>query len=50
MGTGTYYLGLHMVEEFLDVFLEVLPRLPADTDIELFIDLIPGAQPISVSP
>ena len=39
-----------MVEEFPDVFPEVLPRLPADTEIELFIDLIPGAQPIFVLP
>lgn len=31
-----------MVREFLDVFLEELPRLPPDRDIEFSIDMVPG--------
>ena len=49
-GRGTYYPGLHVVEEFLDVFPEELPGLSPDREIEFCIDLIPGAQPISISP
>jgi len=39
-----------VVFEFPDVFLEDLPRLPPDRDIEFKIDLIPGTAPISRRP
>jgi len=39
-----------VVCEFPDVFLEDLPRLPPDRDIEFKIDLIPGTAPISRRP
>ncbi|GKV11337.1 hypothetical protein SLEP1_g22601 [Rubroshorea leprosula] len=39
-----------VVCEFLDVFLEDLPRLPSDREIEFAIDLVPGTRPISKAP
>jgi len=39
-----------VVCEFPDVFLEDLPGLPPDRDIEFKIDLIPGTAPISRRP
>jgi len=39
-----------VVCEFPDVFLEDLPRLPPDIDVEFKIDLIPGTAPISRRP
>ena len=36
-----------MVCEFLDVFLEELPGLPPDRDVEFKIELVPGTAPIS---
>ena len=39
-----------MVREFLDVFLEELPEMPSDREIEFCIDLAPGIQPISIPP
>ena len=39
-----------MVEEFPDVFPDELPVLPPDREIEFCIDLIPGAQPVSIPP
>jgi len=39
-----------IVCEFPDVFLEDLPGLPPDRDIEFKIDLIPGTAPISRRP
>ncbi|KAL8120052.1 hypothetical protein AgCh_017255 [Apium graveolens] len=38
------------VREFPDVFTEELPGLPPDREIEFFIDLIPGAEPVSKAP
>ena len=35
-------------QNFLIFFPEELSRLPSDREIEFYIDLIPGAQPISV--
>ena len=32
-----------VVNEFLDVFLENLPGLPPDREIDFCIDLVPGA-------
>ncbi|XP_074366170.1 uncharacterized protein LOC141707082 [Apium graveolens] len=39
-----------VVNEFEDVFLEELPGLPPDREIEFTIDLAPGTQPISKAP
>ena len=35
------------VQEFLNVFLEDLPSLPPNHEVEFFIDLFPGTAPIS---
>ena len=50
MGTETYYPGLHVVEEFPNIFPKELPGLPPDREIEFCIDLIPRAQPVSMPP
>jgi hypothetical protein len=34
------------VSEFLDVFLEELPGMPLDCEIEFVIELVPGIAPI----
>ena len=34
-----------MVRDFSDVFLEGLPGMPPDREVELVIDLLPGAAP-----
>jgi hypothetical protein len=39
-----------MVNEFLDVFLEELPGMPPDRDIEFVIELKPGTAPIYKTP
>jgi hypothetical protein len=39
-----------VVYEFEDVFLEELPGLPPDRDVEFVINLVPGTAPISQSP
>ena len=36
--------------EFPDVFLDDLPGMPPDRDIEFVIDLLPGTTPISKRP
>jgi hypothetical protein len=38
------------VRDFVDVFLEELPGLPPDREIEFTIDLLPGTGPISKAP
>jgi hypothetical protein len=39
-----------VVCEFLDVFLDELPGLPPDRDVEFKIELVPGIAPISRRP
>ena len=39
-----------VVSEYPDVFLEELPRMPPDRDIEFLIDLIPRTAPIAKRP
>jgi hypothetical protein len=39
-----------IVCEYLDVFLEELPGMPPDRDIEFSIELLPGTAPISKRP
>jgi hypothetical protein len=41
---------IRVVGDFPDVFLEDLPNMPADRDIEFIIDLVPGTTPISKRP
>ena len=37
-----------VVYEFVDVFLEELPGLPPEREIEFRIELVPGTAPISI--
>ena len=37
-----------IVREFSNVFLEYLPRLPLDRELEFCINLLPGSTPISI--
>jgi hypothetical protein len=39
-----------MVCDYPDVFLDELPSMPPERDIEFCIDLIPGTQPTSIAP
>nr|GEX82805.1 putative reverse transcriptase domain-containing protein [Tanacetum cinerariifolium] len=41
---------ISVVREFLDVFLEDLPGLPPVRQVEIQIDLIPGAAPVARTP
>jgi hypothetical protein len=42
------FVGRHIrvVREFPDVFLEELPGMPLDRDVEFVIDLLPGTTPV----
>jgi hypothetical protein len=42
--------SISMVEEFTDVFLEELPGMPPEREVEFYIDLIPGTAPITKRP
>ena len=44
------YAKIPVVEEFADVFLEDVLRLPPKRQVEFSIDLVPEAGPISISP
>ena len=48
-GTGAVKNVL-VVCEFPDVFLEELPGLPPEGEIEFCIDVVPGTYPISMLP
>jgi hypothetical protein len=39
-----------VVRDFPDVFLEELPEMPPDREVEFDIDLLPGTAPISKRP
>jgi hypothetical protein len=39
-----------VVQEYLNIFLEELPSMPPDRDIEFLIELLPGTPPISKRP
>jgi short-subunit dehydrogenase involved in D-alanine esterification of teichoic acids len=41
---------IRVVREYPDVFLEELPSMPPDRDIEFLIELLPGTPPISKMP
>jgi hypothetical protein len=42
--------SLWVVRDFPDVFLEELPGMPPDREVEFVIDLLPGTAPISKRP
>jgi hypothetical protein len=42
--------GIRVMSEFPDVFLDELPGMPPDRDIEFSIDLLPGIVPIAKRP
>jgi hypothetical protein len=44
---GTSLDEIRVVQEYPDIFLEDLPGMPLDRDIEFIIDLLPGTPPIS---
>jgi len=46
----TTLLDIPVVCEFSDVFLDELPRLPPDRDVEFKIELLSGTAPISRRP
>ncbi|XP_017644399.1 uncharacterized protein LOC108485050 [Gossypium arboreum] len=41
---------IRIVKDFLDVFLEELPRLPPERRVEFGIELFPGTTPVSIAP
>jgi hypothetical protein len=41
---------IRVIREFPYVFLEELPGMPLDRDVEFVIDLLPGTAPISKRP
>jgi hypothetical protein len=42
--------GIPVVQEFSNVFLDDLPGMPLERDIEFEIELQPGTAPIAKSP
>jgi hypothetical protein len=42
--------NIRVVRDFLDVFLEELPGMPPEREVEFVIDLLPGTAPISKCP
>jgi hypothetical protein len=42
--------SISVVEEFMDVFLEELPGMPPERDVEFYIDLILNTAPIAKRP
>ena len=41
---------IRTVSDFPDVFLKELPGLPPQREIEVAIDVVPGATPTSITP
>ncbi|KAM1152397.1 hypothetical protein ACFX19_035618 [Malus domestica] len=48
--TTASVVGIRVVRHFPDVFPEELPGLPPDREVEFTIDLLPGTNPISLTP
>ncbi|XP_027348056.1 uncharacterized protein LOC113859497 [Abrus precatorius] len=42
--------SIPIVREFPEIFPEDIPRIPPRREVEFSIDLIPGAEPVSVAP
>jgi hypothetical protein len=47
---GTSLHEIRIVQDYPDVFLEELPGIPPNRDIEFIIELLPGTPPISKRP
>ena len=47
---GVVQEEVHVVKDYPDVFLEELPDMPPDQEIEYLIELLPGTGPISKRP
>jgi hypothetical protein len=47
---GTSLDEIRIVRDYPDVFLEELPGMPPNRDIEFIIELLPGTPPISKRP
>jgi hypothetical protein len=47
---GTSLDEIRIVRDYPDVFLEELPGMPPNQDIEFIIELLPGTPPISKRP
>ena len=41
---------IHIVQEYLDVFLDELPGLPLERKVEFGIEVLSGTEPISILP
>ena len=50
VGTWIDYSELMVVDQFPNVFPDKLLSLPPDREIEFSIDLVPGSQPVSITP
>ena len=48
--SGVVQEEVPVVKDFPDVFLEELPGMPPDRDIELLIEILPGTGPVSKRP
>ena len=46
----SFMTNIPIVREFPKVFLEELPRIPVDREIDFLIESMPGTQPISKTP
>ena len=42
--------GFHMIQEFMNVFPDEIPRLPPKSDVNFTFELMPGAAPMSHTP
>ena len=49
-GTSTRVEDVRVVRHFPDVVPDDLPRLPLDREVEFTIDVLPGTDPISLTP
>ena len=48
--SGVVHEKVPVVKDYLDVFLEELPGMPPDREIEFLIELLPCTGPISKRP
>jgi hypothetical protein len=39
--------SIYVIEEFMDVFLDELPGMRSEREVEFYIDLLPGIAPIA---
>jgi len=48
--TEEHIRSIPIMDEYAEVFLNEIPKLPPNRDINFLIDLVPGAGPVSVAP